>query len=62
MTDLETRFGGLGYLLGLAFALKTMPMSIVPILSASGNHGPFWSFVFFWSFEKNEKWKIIISN
>ena len=55
MTDLETRFGGLGYLLGLAFALKTMPMSIVPILSTSGNHGPFWSFVFFWSFEKNEK-------
>ena len=27
MTDLKTRFGGLSYLLGLAFALKTMPMS-----------------------------------
>ena len=46
MTDLKTRFGGLSYLLGHAFALKIMPMSIVPILSASGNHGPFWSFVF----------------
>ena len=55
MTDLKTRFGGLSYLLGLAFALKTMPMSIVPILSASGNHGPFWSFVFFGPFEKKMK-------
>ena len=53
-TGLKTRFGGLSYLLGLAFALKTMPMSIVPILSASGNHGPFWSFVFL-VLLKNEK-------
>ena len=44
MTDLKTHFGGLSHLLGFAFALKTMPLSIVPILSASGNHGPFWSF------------------
>ena len=55
MTDLETRFGGLSYLLGLAFALKTMPMSIVPILSASSNHGPFWSFVFLVLLKKKMK-------
>ena len=45
MTDFKTNFGDLTHLLGLAIALKNRLMGIVPILSASGSHGPLWSFV-----------------
>ena len=45
MTDFKTNFGDLSHLLGFAIALKTMLIGIVPILSASGSHGPLWSFV-----------------